>query len=183
MPARRPYVVLAIDHYRPQVHAGAVRAAREYGWDLDASMARWRSLPQNVEPDGILLTASEQRMLDWAAQFSCPVVHLNSLLRMPGSRPVSVDLDQAASGRMGALHLLETGSPHYAFFRRHPAEDSTLVRDAFLDEIRRAGYQPIRLDMPEAMPDMQPLSLISRARRVDWLAERLPASPAAASRM
>ena len=177
MPARRPYVVLAIDHYRPQVHAGAVRAAREYGWDLDASMARWRSLPQNVEPDGILLTASEQRMLDWTAQFSCPVVHLHSLLRMPGANPVRVDLDQAAAGRMGALHLLETGSSHYAFFRRHPAEDSTLVRDAFLDEIHRAGYQPIRLDIPESMPDLQPLASISRARRMDWLAERLPKLP------
>ena len=176
-PARRPYVVLAIDHYRPKVHAGAVRAAREYGWDLDASMARWRSLPENVQPDGILLTASEQRMLDWAAQYACPVVHLHSLLKMPVPSPVTVDLDQVAAGRMGARHLLQTGSPHYAFFRRHPADDSTRVRDAFLEEIRRAGCQPIRLDMPESMPEMQRLSLISRARRVEWLAERLPKLP------
>jgi DNA-binding LacI/PurR family transcriptional regulator len=109
-------VVLAVDHYRPQVHAGAVRVARESGWDLDASMARWRSLPQDVTPDGILLTASEPRMLDWAARFSCPVVHMHSLLRMPGKEPVAVHLDYAAAGRMGARHLLETGAPYYAFF-------------------------------------------------------------------
>lgn len=176
-PGHRPYVVLAVDHYRPQVHAGVVRAAREYGWDLDASMARWRSLPQNVQPDGILLTASEQRMLDWAAQYSCPVVHLHSLMNMPNESPVTVELNDAAAGRMGARHLLETGSPHYAFFRRFPAKDSTALRNAFLEEIRNAGYQPYRLDMPEEMPDLQLINPIQRARRVEWLAERLPKLP------
>lgn len=176
-PKYRPYVVLAVDHYRPQVHVGAVRVARESGWDLDASMARWRSLPQDVTPDGILLTASEPRMLDWTARFSCPVVHLHSLLRMPGKEPVTVNLDYAAAGRMGARHLLETGAPYYAFFRRFPAEDSTLMRDAFLEEITSAGFRPLLLDMPDEMPDMQAIQPIQRARRIEWLAQRLPGLP------
>jgi LacI family transcriptional regulator len=176
-PGHRPYVVLAVDHYHPQVHAGVVRAAREFGWDLDASMARWRSLPQDVTPDGILLTASEPRMLDWTAQFSCPVVHLHSLRRMPGKEPVTVQLDYAAAGRMGAQHLLETGSLNYAFFRRYPAMDSILMRDAFLEEIASAGYRPLRLDMPDEMPDMQAIHPIQRARRIEWLAQRLPGLP------
>lgn len=173
----RPYVVLATDHYRPKVHAGVVQAARDYGWDLDASMARWRHLPRNVKPDGILLTACESRMIEWAAQFPCPVVHLNSLVKMPGPAPVVVETDAAATGRMGARHLLETGFPHHAFFRRYPAEDSTSIRDAFLDEIRGAGHRPLKLDMPEEMPEMQPLTVIPRARRVEWLAARLPSLP------
>ena len=176
-PKHRPYVVLAVDHYRPQVHAGAVRVARESGWDLDASMARWRSLPQDVTPDGILLTASEPRMLDWAARFSCPVVHMHSLLRMPGKEPVAVHLDYAAAGRMGARHLLETGAPYYAFFRRFPADDSKLMRDAFLEEITSAGYRPLLLDMPDEMPEMQAIQPIQRARRIEWLAQRLPGLP------
>lgn len=169
--------MLAIDHYRPKVHAGVVRAARQFGWDLDASMARWRSLPENIQPDGILLTAGEPRMLEWAAQYACPIVHLHSLVRMPGPGQVNVEFDHAAAGRMGAIHLLETCAPHYGFFRRFPAPDSTLIRDAFVAQIREAGHEPLLLDMPNDFPGLQPLKSISRALRVDWLAERLPKLP------
>lgn len=140
-------------------------------------MARWRSLPTDINPDGILLTAGEPRMLDWAAQYDCPIVHVLSLVQMPGPQPVVVDLDYAAAGRMGAAHLLETGSPHYGFFRRFPADDSMLIRDAFIEEIRGAGHAPYLLDMPDEMPGLQPITSIPRARRIEWLAERLPKLP------
>jgi LacI family transcriptional regulator len=135
--ARR--VLLAMDYYLHQVHAGVVDYARRAGWILDARAQHLRQLPVGWSADGVLtfigsndefgpaLRASKLPMVNmspWGAKFSIP----------------SVQLDNHQAGQLAADHLMGRGFRQLAMVQFSPTSLTSNARfQGFKSTVLKAG--------------------------------------------
>lgn len=171
---RKKRVLFVTDFYVEEMLAGVVEHAREAGWDLIANMRFHGRFPSEKTADGIICTATEQRVGTWLKGWSIPIVQMYSApLGLP--YPL-VESDAAATGRVGAQHLLDLGHVHFAFYWLMPAAETDVMREAFETAILGACRTMHRLDFPAAHADRD-LDDIPREARLEWLARQLASLP------
>jgi len=88
--------------------------------------------------DGILTDIHGTETLEWLQNLGIPVVDVGGT--WPASQAAGVHVDNSAVGRMGARHLLEKGIKHFAFCGRAVPLSARQRRDAFVDELAKAGF-------------------------------------------
>jgi LacI family transcriptional regulator len=183
--AAQPSVSLLLDWYHPEIHAGVVRAARDFGWNLDDDRCRGhhgRFLPQDWMPDGVIATTATDPVLEWVRQVPVPVVRVMDDCA-PGSEGGATDgiptvvpcLREA--GQMAAQHLLSLGIPNIAFYRYYRPRNDNAVFPAFMECCRKAGIDSIILDFPKAYAGIPHSQWPGRPARLDWLKEQLAHLP------
>jgi LacI family transcriptional regulator len=168
-------VLFVTDFYLEELLAGVVEHARDAGWDLLANMRFHGMFPSEKKADGILATATSERVRAWLARW--PGVPIVSVIHSPLNLPYpSVETDYTAVGRAGARHLLDLGHVHFAFYWLQVVPETAETLTGFDAELAAAGRRAHRLDFPAAHAH-RPLDSIPREERQAWLAAQLAALP------
>ncbi|MEO5715449.1 MAG: substrate-binding domain-containing protein [Luteolibacter sp.] len=182
---KQPLVTLILDWYHPEIHAGVVRAARDFGWNLDddrCSGHHGKFLPQDWVPDGILTTTATDVVSDWVKKQSSPVVRLlddsapKTMGLPPDSIPTVVPRLRDA-GVMAARHLLSLGVRHIAYYRFYQPRNDNAVFPAFMETCRNAGVEPVILDFPKGNEGLPHSQWPAKPRRLEWLKRKLAELP------
>lgn len=182
---RRPVVSLILDHYYPEIHAGVVRAAREFGWNLDDERCRGfhgSRYPEGWIPDGVLCTTATDPSLHWLRACPAPAVRLledAAPFSSPGPadeiRTVALGLTRA--GEIAANHLLSLGIPNIAYYRYCQPREPQAMLPVIAAACRKAGRNLIVLDYPGEHPELAPSFVLPRQQRDEWLRGKLRELP------
>lgn len=135
---RQPVVLLALGSYQHATHRGVARYAREHGWHLVADMAYGGQIPRGWEGDGIITALTDrQELTDFVLGTGVPVVDLNMVRAdIPLPRVVG---DHEAIGKLAAMHLLERGFEHFAWYAVHENRTALERRTGFLRALNDEG--------------------------------------------
>ncbi len=177
----RPVVSLILDHYYPEIHAGVVRAAREFGWNLDDERCRGyhgSMFPTDWIPDGVICTTGTDPSLHWLRACPSPAVRLLEdaapfSANQPPDEIPTVALGLNRAGEMAAKHLLSLGTPAIAFYKYCQPRESEALLPVIEDACRRAGKPLIVLDYPGEHPELAPSYVLPRRLRDEWLREKI----------
>lgn len=163
-------VLFVTDFYQEEILLGIVDHARHRNWELITNMRFHGMLPSETEADGILVTGYSERVQNWMKRWrGTHSVHLGMAPQDLDIPWVDVDYEQA--GRAGARHFLELGHHHFVSYTLVTAPDTVRMRDAFLEELHKAGRSVTMLDF-EAIHGEDTLR-VPREERLRWLAENL----------
>jgi LacI family transcriptional regulator len=163
-------VLFVTDFYQEEILLGIVDHARHRNWELITNMRFHGMLPSETEADGILVTGYSERVQNWMKRWrSTHSVHLGMAPKDLDIPWVDVDYEQA--GRAGARHFLELGHHHFVSYALVTAPDTARMRDAFLEELHKAGRSVTMLDF-ETIHGEDTLR-VPREERLRWLAENL----------
>lgn len=182
---RPPLVTLALDWYHPDIHAGVVRAARDFGWNLDDDRLRGHHghyLPRDWVPDGVLATTATDAVATWVKDLRAPVIRLlDDCAPMTAGLPAD-DIPTVVpclreAGQMAAKHLLSLGIPHLAYYRFYQPRNDNAVFPSFMETCRAAGVEPLILDFPATNPGIPHSQWPARPQRLDWLKQQLARLP------
>lgn len=178
-PTRQPVVLLALGSYQHETHRGVARYAREHGWHLVAEMAYGGVIPRGWEGDGILTALTERdELTDFVMSTGTPAVDLNMVRAdLPLPRVVG---DHEAIGRLAAMHFIERGFEHFAWYAVHENRTALERRTGFLRTLNDEGLnldQCKSLIWASAKQQGQPISDNDWTERRDWLIRELTASP------
>ncbi len=135
---QQPSVLLALGSYQHGTHRGVARFARENGWHLVAEMAYGGVIPQGWEGDGVLTALTERdELTDFVMQIGAPTVDLNMVRAdLPLPRVVG---DHEAIGRLAAMHFIERGFEHFAWYAVHENRTALERRTGFLKTLNDEG--------------------------------------------
>lgn len=135
---RQPVVLLALGSYQHATHRGVARYAREKGWHLVADMAYGGQIPRGWEGDGIITSLTDrQELTDFVLSAGTHVVDLNMVRAdIPLPRVVG---NHEAIGRLAAMHLLERGFEHFAWYAVHENRTALERRTGFLRALNDEG--------------------------------------------
>jgi len=167
-------VLFVTDFYVEEALEGIVNYARDADWELIANMRFHGKFPSEAEADGILATASGERVQTWLQQwYGCPIVQMISAEPKLNSPIVTPDYTEAA--RIGVAHLLELGHVHFAFYWLEKLESTASAIKIFDGVLEKAGRRTHHLDFPAAFPGE--LSDVPREERFRWLVAELRRLP------
>ncbi len=141
--SRRVKIGLVFDRYYPELHAGVVRAAREFDWELGQPLFSLRGAEGGLgDCDGVLLVTASAPDVGWLATLPCPVVGiLDEAVEAEASGMAQVTLDFAEAGRMAARHLLALELPHLGFISRNEGGAEGLLGKSFMAACRSEGLR------------------------------------------
>lgn len=175
---KQPVVLLALGSYQHQTHLGVARHAREQGWHLVAEMAYGGTLPSGWEGDGIITALTDRKELaDFILGTDVPVVDLNMVRAdIPLPRVVG---DHEAIGRLAAMHFIERGFEHFAWYAVHENRTALERRTGFLRALNDEG---LNLDQCKNLIWAEGKDKTASAghdwtERRDWLIRAMQASP------
>lgn len=137
-PKNQPVVLLALGSYQHETHRGVARFAREQGWHLVAEMAYGGVIPRGWEGDGILTALTErQELTAFVMETGVPVVDLNMVRAdIPLPRVVG---NHEAIGRLAAMHFIERGFEHFAWYAVNENRTALERRTGFLKTLNDEG--------------------------------------------
>ncbi|MGB0264347.1 MAG: substrate-binding domain-containing protein [Opitutales bacterium] len=139
------HVLMVLGSYDQSAHEGIARYASRHGWHLNLSILKDFQLPEHWQGDGIITSLNNSTALEhFVRNAAVPVVDL-SIWRDDIQLP-RVAADNAAIGRLGAEHFLETGHRHCAWFALASNPVSRARYEAYRDTLAAAGVGCIRLD-------------------------------------
>lgn len=139
------HVIMVLGSYDQSAHEGIARYASQHGWHLNVSILKDFQLPEHWQGDGIITSLNNSQSLEgFVLNAKVPVVDL-SIWREDIDLP-RVVADNAAIGRLGAEHFLETGHKHCAWFALASNPVSRARYEAYRDTLAAAGVECIRLD-------------------------------------
>lgn len=139
------HVLMVLGSYDQSAHEGIARYASQHGWHLNVSILKDFQLPEHWQGDGIITSLNSSTMLeDFVKSATVPVVDL-SIWREDIELP-RVVADNAAIGRVGAEHFLETGHQHCAWFALASNPVSRARYEAYRAALAEAEVECIRLD-------------------------------------
>ena len=139
------HVLMILGSYDQSAHEGIARYASQHGWHLNVSILKDFQLPEHWQGDGIITSLNNSTTLeDFVRSANVPVVDL-SIWREDIKLP-RVVADNAAIGRAGAEHFLETGHQHCAWFALASNPVSRARYKAYRETLAAAGVNCIRLD-------------------------------------
>ena len=175
----QPIVLLALGSYQHDTHRGVARFAREHGWHLVAEMAYGGEIPQGWEGDGILTALTEREELTrFVMSAGVPVVDLNMVRAdLPLPRVVG---DHEAIGRLAAMHLIERGFEHFAWYAVHENRTALERRTGFLKTLNDEGLNLSQCKNLIWAEGKQHGTLVADkdwTERRDWLIRALKPSP------
>lgn len=175
----QPVVLLALGSYQHDTHRGVARFAREKGWHLVAEMAYGGTIPRGWEGDGIITALTEREDLtDFVMSTGVPVVDLN-LVRADLHLPRVVG-DHEAIGRLAAMHFIERGFEHFAWYAVSENRTALERRTGFLKTLNDEGMdinQCRHLIWAEGKQDAALVADKDWTERRDWLIRMIQASP------
>lgn len=176
---RQPVVLLALGSYQHETHRGVARYAREHGWHLVAEMAYGGVIPRGWEGDGILTALTDrQELTDFVMSTGTPTVDLNMVRAdLPLPRVVG---DHEAIGRLAAMHFIERGFEHFAWYAVHENRTALERRTGFLRTLNKEGMnlnQCKSLIWSSTRQHGQPISEYDWTERRDWLIREITACP------
>lgn len=138
------HVLMVLGSYDQSAHEGIARYASQHGWHLNVSILKDFHLPKGWQGDGIITSLNNSAALEaFVRRATVPVVDL-SIWREDIDLP-RVVADNAAIGRVGAEHFLETGHKHCAWFALATNPVSRARYEAYRDTLAAAGVDCIRL--------------------------------------
>lgn len=176
---RQPVVLLALGSYQHETHRGIARYAREHGWHLVAEMAYGGVIPRGWEGDGILTALTERdELTQFVMSTGTPAVDLN-MVRADVPLPRVVG-DHEAIGRLAAMHFIERGFEHFAWYSVHDNRTAVDRRTGFLRTLNDEGLninQCKSLIWSSTKKRGQPISDNDWTERRDWLIREITASP------
>lgn len=182
---RQPSVLLLLDWYNPEIHAGVVRAARDFKWNLFDERCRGHYgnfLPENWLPDGVIATTALDATLEWVRKVPVPVVRVmddcapSTEEQAPDEIPTVVPCLREA-GQIAARHLLSLGIPNVAYHGSYRPRNDNAVFPAFMECCREVGIEPIIIDFPKANAGIPHSHWPPRQERLAWLKDRIAELP------
>ena len=175
----QPVVLLALGSYQHDTHRGVARFAREKGWHLVAEMAYGGQIPQGWEGDGIITALTERdELTDFVMGTGVPVVDLN-MVRADIALPRVVG-DHEAIGRLAAMHFIERGFEHFAWYAVHENRTALERRTGFLKTLNDEGLNINQCKQLIWAEGRQQAALVADkdwTERRDWLIRALTSSP------
>lgn len=139
------HVLMVLGSYDQSAHEGIARYASQHNWHLNVSILKDFNLPDSWQGDGMVTSLNNSASLEaFVRKAKVPVVDL-SIWREDIELP-RVVADNAAIGRIGAEHFLETGHKHCAWFALATNPVSRARYQAYRDTLAAAGVACIRLD-------------------------------------
>lgn len=157
------HILMVLGSYDQSAHEGIARYASHHGWHLNVSILKDFQLPEHWQGDGMITSLNNSKALeDFVRNAGVPVVDL-SIWREDIDLP-RVVADNAAIGRVGAQHFLETGHQHCAWFALSSNPVSRARYEAYRETLASAGVECIRLDR-------------TRSQDASYITERLRALP------
>ncbi len=143
--ARTKHVLMVLGSYDQSAHEGIARYARQHGWHLNVSILKDFQLPEHWQGDGIITSLNSSRQLeDFVLNANVPTVDL-SIWREDIDLP-RVAADNAAIGRLGAMHFIELGHKNCAWFGLASNPASRARFKAYHDCLQEVGIDCMRLD-------------------------------------
>ncbi len=125
-------ILVSLGWYDPRVLEGIGRYAREAGWHLEMRAAIEAVTPDNWRGDGML---ANDTAVPRVARFVEAQSRLQPTVLIGSNHPPSalpcVRGDNAAAGREAALHFMDRGYQHFAWYS---------VKRGLVEEERRSGY-------------------------------------------
>lgn len=176
---QQPTVLLALGSYQHDTHRGVARFAREHGWHLVAEMAYGGQIPHGWEGDGILTALTERDELTrFVLGIGVPVVDLNMVRAdIPLPRVVG---NHEAIGRLAAMHFIERGFEHFAWYAVHENRTALERRTGLLKTLNDEGLsinQCKTLIWAEGKTHSAALADKDWTERRDWLIDQLGRLP------
>ena len=176
-------VLLLLGVYYQGHHSGVARYAREAGWVLDNSYAQGGRPPIWWRGDGIITLITSPR--DYAALRlfpKLPLVDLSrgwvtnampSRLRCTGIGRPRVLEDNAQIGRLAAVHFLERGFRHVAFFNIGNFWMEAERIPSFRKAIEAAGGQFYEIAYHKHFSMWKPRAISDERAAYRWLVETI----------
>lgn len=176
---QQPTVLLALGSYQHATHLGVARFARERGWHLVAEMAYGGQIPQGWEGDGIITALTERdELTEFVMSTGVPVVDLNMVRAdIPLPRVVG---DHEAIGRLAAMHFIERGFEHFAWYAVHENRTALERRTGFLKTLNDEGLSLTHCTNLIWAQGRQLGTMIADrdwTERRDWLIDQISALP------
>lgn len=174
MKARRkkPNVMVLFGWSDPEGFAAVSQTARTLGWHLELRTYYTEAVPEHWDGDGILYTKGLRDRIDHFVMQQaarCPVVALNSNLPSGLDIPI-VAPDNAAAGRMAALHLIEQGHRDFAYYSPVSGAVSEERRKGFEEAVQESGLRlhrfPIRRVSRTVSWSVQHRQLVAHLRKL-----------------
>ncbi|MEM1221870.1 MAG: DNA-binding transcriptional regulator [Verrucomicrobiota bacterium] len=138
------HILMVLGSYDQSAHEGIAKYASQHGWHLNISILKDFQLPENWQGDGIITSLNDSAALEnFVLSADVPVVDL-SIWRKDIHLP-RVVADNAAIGRLGAKHFIETGHQYCAWFALAGNPVSQARYEAYRDALAEAGVSCIRL--------------------------------------
>lgn len=138
------HILMVLGSYDQSAHEGIAKYASQHGWHLNISILKDFQLPENWQGDGIITSLNDSRALEkFVLGANVPVVDLSIWredIRLP-----RVVADNAAIGRLGAKHFIETGHQHCAWFALSSNPVSQARYEAYHDALAETGVSCKRL--------------------------------------
>ena len=97
-------------------------------------------LQNGWQGDGVIARVTDDKMASHLREQNIPVVNVSSI-KLTGPPFPSVTSDMSALAKMAAEYFLGRGFRHFAYFSLQGLEYVSRQREAFLDEVQRAGYE------------------------------------------
>jgi len=178
-PKNQPVILLALGSYQHETHRGVARFAREQGWHLVAEMAYGGVIPRGWEGDGILTALTErQELTAFVMETGVPVVDLNMVRAdIPLPRVVG---NHEAIGRLAAMHFIERGFEHFAWYAVNENRTALDRRTGFLKTLNDEGLDLSQCRNLIWSQDRSADSLLADrdwTERRDWLIRALSSGP------
>ena len=175
----QPVILLALGSYQHETHRGVARYAREKGWHLVAEMAYGGDIPRGWEGDGIITALTEREELtDFVLSTGVPTVDLNMVRAdIPLPRVVG---DHEAIGKLAAMHFIERGFEHFAWYAVHENRTALERRTGFLKALNDEGLninQCKNLIWAEGKTQGTLVADKDWTERRDWLIRAMQESP------
>lgn len=146
---RRKHILMVLGSYDQSAHEGIARYAGQHGWHLDVSILKDFQLPEHWKGDGIITSLNFSRQLEeFVRGADVPTVDL-SIWREDIDLP-RVAVDNAALGRLGAVHFISLGHQHCAWFGLAINPVSRTRYRAYRDTLAAVGIDCVRLDTVKA---------------------------------
>lgn len=170
----RKNVLLVLGWYDPRIIEGVGRYAREVGWHLEMRTVIEGTLPSCWRGDGMLVNDTTVPRLERFIESQIglqPTVLIGSNHRY-ATVPV-VHEDNAAVGRLAALHFLDRGHQHFAWLGL--AQDAVELgrRTSFVETLNAAGFRCLVMEGKREFVSRRE----SWEHRRRWLASRLRRAP------
>jgi len=141
MPNRPPRVAVLVkmgSRYHRDLYLGVARYARLPNRPFDVVFVQHDDLRyMRRSPDGIIAASATPLELNRLLALKLPTVHCGGRFEAPGVPTVNVD--DLASGRLAAEHLLNCGFGHFGFFGQPKGLTYQRRRDGFIEALRAAG--------------------------------------------
>lgn len=175
----QPVILLALGSYQHATHLGVARFAREHGWHLVAEMAYGGDIPRGWEGDGIITALTERdELTDFVMGTGVPVVDLN-MIRADVPLPRVVG-DHEAIGKLAAMHFIERGFEHFAWYSVHENRTALERRTGFLRALNDEGLNLAQCkSLIWAQGKQKGTAAIDKdwTERRDWLIRAIQTSP------